>query len=302
LRSIIDFFYLGANRIALPLALLLTAGSCGESFTVPPLTDLPTASYRHGEFVWHDLLTDDLGSAQHFYGAVFGWTFEEIERDVYVVARENGVPIAGLLAADRVEATVSGTRWISYASVQDVDSIVGVFRRNGGQVFTEPRDISDRGRIAAVADPEGAVVALITATGGDPVRAEPVVNRWLWTELWSSDPRAASDFYRAIGGYETEAFDPPWDRPDDIDYLVLKLGDRSVAGILQNPYGDVQPNWLPYILVDDPSVVAQRADESGGRVLLAPDSLVRQGSLAILADPSGGAFAVQKWPLDQPDE
>ena len=43
--------------------------------------------------------------------------------------------------------------------------------------------------------------------------------------------------------------------------------------------------------------LAARAVSLGGRLLIAPRAEVRGGTLAVIADPTGGAFALQKWPL-----
>jgi predicted enzyme related to lactoylglutathione lyase len=61
--------------------------------------------------------------------------------------------------------------------------------------------------------------------------------------------------------------------------------------------GEVRPNWLPYVRVDDPSALARKAQALGGRVLLEPSPERRHGTLAIVADPSGAALALQKWPI-----
>jgi len=42
---------------------------------------------------------------------------------------------------------------------------------------------------------------------------------------------------------------------------------------------------------------AARAAQLGGRVLLAPRSDLRDGTLALIADPTGAVLALQKWPL-----
>ena len=67
----------------------------------------------------------------------------------------------------------------------------------------------------------------------------------------------------------------------------------------QIPWPEVQPNWLPYIKVDDPAAVARRAEELGGTVLIPPEPEVRHGSAAFLLDPTGAAFGIQRWPVDE---
>ena len=62
------------------------------------------------------------------------------------------------------------------------------------------------GRVAAIIDPEGAVVGLVTSDIGDPddstTAAAP--GRVVWSELLSSDPAAAAEFYSALAGLEAE--------------------------------------------------------------------------------------------------
>jgi len=57
----------------------------------------------------------------------------------------------------------------------------------------------------------------------------------------------------------------------------------------------VESNWLPYVRVDDAAALAGRVRDLGGEVLLAPSSEIRDGSLAIVADPSGAALALVEW-------
>ena len=52
------------------------------------------------------------------------------------------------------------------------------------------------------ADPEGAVFGVVKSSAGDPedFLAEP--GEWIWIQLMSRDARKASEFYRAVCGYE----------------------------------------------------------------------------------------------------
>jgi hypothetical protein len=105
---------------------------------------------------------------------------------------------------------------------------------------------------------------------------------------------AAITLYRSVAGYgveSTDVFDSP-------EYRVLTRDGRPRAGVNQIPWPEVQPNWLPYIKVDDPAAVARRARELGGSVLIPPLQEVRNGSAALLLDPAGAAFGIQRWPVD----
>ena len=95
----------------------------------------------------------------------------------------------------------------------------------------------------------------------------------MWIELWTRDVMAATTLYRSVAGYgveSTDVFDSP-------EYRVLTRDGRPRAGVNQIPWPEVEPNWLPYIKVDDPAAVARRAEELGIDVEgVSPLKLVRQ--------------------------
>jgi predicted enzyme related to lactoylglutathione lyase len=111
-------------------------------------------------------------------------------------------------------------------------------------------------------------------------------------EYLAGDTSAALAFYTGLLGYQAETADLGGAQP----YHVLRKG-RARAGLLPAPPQGVQPTWLSYVLVKDPAALASQAASLGGKVLLAPRPDVRKGTLAIVADPSGAALALQKWPI-----
>lgn len=42
----------------------------------------------------------------------------------------------------------------------------------------------------------------------------------------------------------------------------------------------------------------ERVVSLGGKVILAPSEDIRKGSVALIADPSGAAVALQRWPME----
>jgi hypothetical protein len=170
-------------------------------------------------------------------------------------------------------------------------------REVGGRVYAGPRDIDDRGRLAIVGDPEGAVFGLVRTTGGDPPDRDPEVGHWLWNELWSNDREASERTYSALVGYELDRQEIVAGRP----YDVFKRDGTPRAGLLVNPFPEeVSPLWLPYVRVAYPSAVVAKVEGLGGEVLLEPAPEHRQGTVAIIADPTGAELAIQKWPIDEP--
>jgi len=282
---------------------LVTLGACAPSAVLvdlAPVTPTPTGVHNIGQFVWVDLVTNDMATAKRFYGGLFGWQFEDVPGDpvVYSVIRHLGVPIGGIAPIDDNDLNIASARWLSLMSVEDVDEAADQILRSGGHLDREPWDNPTRGRLAVVTDPQGATVVFVRSKEGDPPNLEAadlVSGRWMWIELWARDAAAAITLYQSIAGYSAESTDV-FDSPE---YRVLVRDDRPRAGVNQIPWPEVQPNWLPYIKVDDPAAVARRAEELGGSVLIPPAPEVRNGSAALLLDPMGAAFGIQRWPVDE---
>ncbi len=282
--------------LAVSLLVLVSTGACSRgTITVPPVTPQPTGVHEVGKFVWYDLLTSEPDSVRRFYSELFGWQFESGEGGSarYTVITRKGTPIAGVVQMDRGE--VSKARWLSYLSVADVDSAVDYVRDTGGLVYAEPGDLPNRGRYAVVSDPQGAVLAFLRSSGGDPLGRdtpdypfEP--GDWLWTELWTHDIDAAREFYKSLAGYDYQTID----FGDGNDYYVMKNGEQLYSGILELPWPEVEPNWLPYVVVEDLEMTIRRTEALGGRVLVAPQT-EEERQMAIIADPSGAVLNVQEW-------
>jgi predicted enzyme related to lactoylglutathione lyase len=280
-------------------ALLIVALSLGAG-----CTNLPTASPFKGaelsstpligKFVWRDLVTEDPDAVKPFYAALFGWQFEEGRAlgAPYTLVKSGGQYIAGISKTRRPQSDQPVSQWLSFMSVADVDRAVEQTRTAGGSLVAGPLDLPNVGRGAVVLDPDGAPLGLLRSSIGDPAdTAAPALNRFLWTEHLSRDPQASADFYAALAGFEVRKVDfggrPYW--------LLVKGRER--AALLRNPIAVDRPIWLPYIRVEDPAASAARAVQLGGRVLLAPRAELRNGTLALIADPTGAVLALQKWPL-----
>ncbi len=148
--------------------------------------------------------------------------------------------------------------------------------------------------MAAIIDGQGAVVGLARSRIGDPDDATTAgrPGRAVWTELLASDVDAAASFYRELVGYDVDTI-----KRRGGEYVMLQSDGLDRAGIMHNPMEDWEPEWLTYFAVTDPAAVAARVESLGGKVLIAPSPEVREGTLALIADPSGAVLALQKWPL-----
>lgn len=278
-------------KLALMLVTAGAAASC-DRVTVPPVTSAPTGAHDTGRFVWLDLVTEDVDAVKKFYGGLFGWTFERItDDDTYTLILDGTTPMGGIVFSDRLN-DVSESRWVSYLSVPSVDAAVDVVRAQGGEIHVEPRNVPDRGRVAVVGDPQGAILALITTSAGDPPPDRvPQTNQWMWIELWTTSTDRAFSFYEKLVGYERREYG----ELDGEPYQLMRRDGRFRSGMVRLPWQGVEPNWLPYVRVEDPDVTAGRVEALGGRVILEPSGVLH-GGVAIIIDPSGAAFGVQSRP------
>lgn len=270
---------------------MLAAASCYQRVVLPPINPVATGAHQPGKFIWRDLLTNDVPRAQRFYGALFGWAFETVAGGKYVVILRDGTPIGGIVAATKTRVKVD--QWVSWLSVADVDSAVGIVREAGGQVIRGPLDLEGRGRLAVVTDPQGALLVVGRTADGDPRDEEAPVGGWLWTELWTNDKPSSLGFYQRLAGYATEERELA-----GVPYSVLTGGGAPRAGVVKIPFEGVATNWLPYVRVADVDATITRVQELGGRILVGPQDNRRRGTAAIVADPTGAAFVIQRWPIE----
>jgi predicted enzyme related to lactoylglutathione lyase len=270
-------------------ALLL---SCASSANQPAITQTPTNTQLPGKVVWRDLITNDPEAAKKFYGGLLGWEFRDAGEEAkhYIVVSQNGQPIGGILDSRGKKAEKVQSQWVSSMSVRDVNTAANTVKAAGGKVLWGPKTLGARGPVVLVADPEKAPLALMRAPGGDPADDEPVINGWLWTELWSRQPDSAVQFYSRLAPYQSRPSDN-LDRP----YFVLDTDGQPRAGIMKLFAQDVRPLWVPYVRVADVAAAVKQAEALGGHVIVSPSANLRNGTVALIQDPTGAILALQYW-------
>jgi predicted enzyme related to lactoylglutathione lyase len=116
-----------------------------------------------GAIAWNELNTRDPEAAKAFYGAVFGWGFDDHdmgEMGTYTELKVGSDSVGGLLdMRGRVPDEVP-PHWLTYFAVEDTDAAVEKAKSSGGGVAFGPIDIP-AGRFAVVHDPAGAMFCVI---------------------------------------------------------------------------------------------------------------------------------------------
>ena len=273
--------------LGLAALILGLAGCAGPS--MPPITAEPTNQQLPGKVVWHDLLTPQREEAKEFYGGLLGWTFQD--REDYSLALLNGKPVAGLANFQAKPKAEQESWWVISFSVGDVDEAARIVEQDGGRVIKGPAEMSGRGRFVLVADAQKAPVALLRAQDGDPYDAPPILNGWLWNELWTNDLAASGRFYEDLLGME---LDPAPGRSDG-QYIVMGRDGKWRAGMTGLPFDELNPQWVPCLRVADLAVVLKKAESMGARTLINPDHALNQNGTALIEDPWGALFMVAVW-------
>ena len=288
-------------KLSAVLFTLIVTGCATVAPELPAITDKPTSIQSDGRIVWHDLLTTTPAESRKFYGDLFGWEFERPgmsigigDADSYMLIRHNGNLIGGMLDANVLNRETNISQWITVMSVGDITAAVGRVTASDGEVLTPPTNVGSRGTLAVVAGPDKAIIALVQTRDGDPAEREPVVNDWLWNELWTNNVDQATGFYQVVAGFEIEDHVV---QGMEQDYRVLKSGDSPRAAIMPNPFERELPVWVNYIRVDDPAAITARVEELGGVVIIDASPRALGGEVAFVAGPSGAGVALQTWPL-----
>jgi uncharacterized protein len=119
-----------------------------------------------GSLIWSENKSRSYQASRDFYGSVFGYHFGDIGADgvSYSTMDVEGKPVAGIGEITAGQPPEAGASWDTYFAVADIDAAVARCAELGGTVIAPPRD-SPYGRIAVVADNQGAVFSLLSTDG-----------------------------------------------------------------------------------------------------------------------------------------
>ena len=250
---------------------------------------------KHGDFIWYELVTGDAAAAQAFYGDVVGWRFSDFADggSGYRLFSAGEAAVGGLLELnDAMRADGARPGWLGYVAVDDVDASVARIEGLGGQVMMPAEDIEGVGRMALVADPQGAPFYVMRGSSdqrSDSFASDaPRVGHCAWNELSSTDPAAAWDFYETEFG---------WTRDGALEMGPLGQyefvrHDHMLGAIMPKMPEMPVPAWTYYFRVPDIDAAAARVEAGGGQVLSPPMEIPGGDYSMSGIDPQGAAFAL----------
>jgi len=250
---------------------------------------------KHGDFIWYELLTSDADAAQAFYGKVLEWTFADSGQPGvdYRIINAPEHSIGGLMAITP-EMAGHGARptWLGYIAVDDVDAIMIATTAAGGRELMPAMDIPNVGRIAMVADPQGAPFCVMRPTEEGESLAfsydQPRTGHCAWNELITSDQAAAWSFYGQQFG---------WVKDSEMDmgpmgtYDFIRHG-FMLGAVMKGTPEMGPPHWNQYFRVADIDIAKAAVEAGGGTVINGPME-IPGGDFAMNGiDPQGAHFGL----------
>jgi uncharacterized protein len=247
----------------------------------------------HGQFVWYELLTNDVEAAKAFYTNVVGWGVEDVSMPgmTYMLLTVAGVSVAGLSGLPEAAKIMGLTpRWIGYVGVEDVDAAAKRLEQLGGKVHVPPQNIGDISRFAVVADQEMARFALLQwlKPRREIAVAPRAAGRIGWHELFAMDCEKAFTFYSELCGWQKGVASVGAMGT----YQLFAAAGKTIGGILTKPPTIPAPTWLHYFNVGDLDAAIDRVKAGGGQILNGPIEAPDGSWVVQCTDPQGALFAL----------
>jgi len=241
-----------------------------------------------------DLAAQDVEKGKAFYAGLFGWDHGDPYRD-WTPCLLDGKIVAGIFSQPEDQRAAGiPSNWLNYVSVTDAETDVTRAADLGARVLAPPADIGEGGRIAILADPQGAPFAMWQPIGFAGAQLVNVPGALTWNQLTTNDPEAAVAFYTELFGWNTEELGQ-----GDVRFWSVRNSEGWLnGGVMAPPPGtDAPPHWAPYFASGGLEDHRARVEELGGRAL-SPIMPVPAGELFVAQDDQGAVFGLSAAEFD----
>ena len=259
-----------------------------------------SSSSDKGQFIWYELMTPDVDAAKAFYDSVVGWNIDaqsNFPNGYRMIGRSDGKSAGGVLPlTDEMQQHGARPTWLAYIHVADVDGAVRSIEQAGGKTFMPPFDIPNVGRVAMVADPQGApfyVMQPIPPEGQPDAKSDVFSvdqpQHVRWNELSSSDQDGAIRFYTSQFGWTQEGGMPMGEMGE---YKFINHDGVMIGAIMRKPPQMPVTAWTYYIGLDDIDRAARAVTDGGGQIVHGPMEIPGGEYSLNGMDPQGAAFGL----------
>lgn len=272
--------------------------------------------YIPGVPCWIDTRQPDPDAATAFYSGLFGWDAQDVmpagAGGKYFIARLRGGDVAAI--GSLPPGAPPTAAWNTYIWVESADETAAKVAGAGGRVVTQPFDVMSAGRMAVLADPEGAEFMVWQANDHKGARIVNEPGSLNFNVLSTRDPERAHAFYRSVFGWEPlgaggggtmfrlPGYGEFLERSDPgLRGRMAEAGapagfEDVVAALNVIPDGeqDVPAQWGVTFAVEDADATAERAAALGGRVIV-PAFDAPWVRMTVIRDPQGAVFTASKF-------
>jgi predicted enzyme related to lactoylglutathione lyase len=132
--------------------------------------------------------------------------------------------------------------------------------------------------------------------------SDPLLGRFLWYELLTSDMKAAEAFYTGIIGWTVTPFEGagmPYD-------MWTRAGGTPVGGVMTLPDEvkkmGIPPHWTMYVGVPTLEEAVSHIERLGGSTMSHVIEVKGVGRMRVMRDPQGAVFSIYEPSVEQPPE
>jgi hypothetical protein len=244
-------------------------------------------------------MSPDPAASKAFYDAVVGWNVSEPVEEFQgyrMIGRSDGRFAGGVLPlTDDMQQHGARAAWLAYVGVDDVDAAVSSIEQAGGKTLLPARDLPNVGRIAMVADPQGAPFYVMKPAPrqDDPNAVSDVFSpdaeqRVGWNELLTNDVESARRFYGEQFGWTTDEVMPMGEFGDYV--FIHQNGER--IGAIFDPRDGHPARWRFYIRVPSINAAKDTVEQRGATLRMQPTQVPTGDYVITATDPQGAEFAL----------
>ncbi|WP_380880126.1 VOC family protein [Sphingomonas sp. DBB INV C78] len=250
---------------------------------------------KPGDYIWYELLTSDAAAAQSFYALILGWHFADSGQQAmdYRIINAGPNSVGGVMEITP-DMAKHGAKpvWLGYIAVDDVDDMVTKITGRGGKTVMPAMDIPMVGRIAMVADPQGAPFYIMKPQGeGKSIAFAddcPRPGHCAWNELATTDQPAAWSFYGDLFGWAKEG---EMDMGPMGKYEFIRHGS-VIGAMMPAAIKPDAPRWTQYFRVENIDTAKAAVEAGGGSITDGPDEIPGGDFSMNCVDPQGAHFGL----------
>jgi len=113
--------------------------------------------------------------------------------------------------------------------------------------------------------------------------------RFVWFDYVAPDEAKAKGFFGELFGWKARSVPTP----DGRTYTMFTVHDQMIGGYIKTPKGAPEVgHWLSHLQVADVKAASDKVVALGGKVHKPAEKMGEYGTMAIVADPLGGSFAL----------